>query len=489
MFLIFSFQVFAQADDNESEQIEVEILGMEEVSCSSSNTPTELVMGGSVDLTEANDTSEPNIRGLMTSSATTDYDRCVYVYFGIENIASGTTYYNVNIAGGLYRPDGKRVANWQGEPTNPSLDAPQLEYWGEMRYARFTTLSPGSNGPFYTDTFFIPANAHIGEYTIAVGVWNDCSDDGSDNDGCVGVAGHSLGSDPDFGSFEVVKVDSDDDGLDDHCEWDCRNTACMYLPGIEDCTNNCDDDCDGLTDEDDTGDCQACQGTDQSCGTTNNCVNCNNDDDCYAYGNGCEYRDYYCNGASCAHTYSNRNTDGWTGASCVGDILRSEYRDYGCSQYLCTYQVTDNDDDDCTDDNGCYSGTYRDYTCSVDSCTYSTVVTDDDNDGYDIECDNDCDDSDSVVYPGATEQCNGLDDDCDGSTPANEADSDGDGYRICGGDCDDTDSTVYTGHLEICDDGLDNDCDDKVDNADPDCAPGPTPTIRVNPISLTFEIG
>jgi hypothetical protein len=57
-----------------------------------------------------------------------------------------------------------------------------------------------------------------------------------------------------------------------------------------------------------------------------------------------------------------------------------------------------------------------------------------------------------------SETCNGLDDDCDGSVPANEADTDGDSKRVCDGDCSDADNTVYPGAPEL-NDGKDNDCD------------------------------
>jgi len=92
--------------------------------------------------------------------------------------------------------------------------------------------------------------------------------------------------------------------------------------------------------------------------------------------------------------------------------------------------------------------------------------TDDDNDGY-SECQGDCDDTDPTTYPGATELCDGKDNDCDGIVPADEQDADGDGFMICAGDCDDSDPTTYPGAPELCD-GKDNDCDGVIDEG---CTP------------------
>ncbi len=80
-----------------------------------------------------------------------------------------------------------------------------------------------------------------------------------------------------------------------------------------------------------------------------------------------------------------------------------------------------------------------------------------DGDGW-TTCGGDCDDTDPTVFPGAAEVCNGQDDDCDGSVPADEIDGDGDGVSECEGDCDDDDANTFPRAPELCD-GIDNDCD------------------------------
>lgn len=115
--------------------------------------------------------------------------------------------------------------------------------------------------------------------------------------------------------------------------------------------------------------------------------------------------------------------------------------------------------------------------------------------------DSDCDDSNAAVFTGANEQCNGIDDNCDGQvdesgvgTQTLYEDADGDGYgnpmvteKGCGasngyvllaGDCDDGDASIHPGSVDVAD-GIDNDCDGLLDE---DVLPTPDYSADIQPI-------
>jgi MYXO-CTERM domain-containing protein len=111
----------------------------------------------------------------------------------------------------------------------------------------------------------------------------------------------------------------------------------------------------------------------------------------------------------------------------------------------------------------------------------------------------DCNDSQADVHPGVPEECNGQDDDCDGTVDGPEsigvtewyADADEDGYTDpsvtmvdCAAavgfaeasdepDCNDADGAMYPGAEDVPGDGIDQDCDG-VDASTDDPEPGET---------------
>lgn len=134
---------------------------------------------------------------------------------------------------------------------------------------------------------------------------------------------------------------------------------------------------------------------------------------------------------------------------------------------------TEDDDDgwatclgDCDDGDALINPDATEICDGVDNNCDGTVdegFADSDGDGS-ADC-VDCAILDPTVYPGASEACDAKDNDCDGSPGADEVDADGDGFMICDGDCDDTEAEVNPGAREIRKNGIDDDCDGLIDES------------------------
>ena len=228
---------------------------------------------------------------------------------------------------------------------------------------------------------------------------------------------------------------------------DCDDFNEQVHPGANELCNGIDDDCDGETDED---------------------------------AGGIEY-------------FADADADGY-GSTSLGLFCTqpagSSAQDGDCDDTNAAInpgaaEVCNDIDDDCdgeTDENV----VFQDYYLDSDGDGYGSELLGNlcaQPDNASLNGD-DCDDSNPNIHPGATEQCNGIDDNCDGNTDEGllltyYADSDVDGYGnademqmscdpVAGyvlndGDCDDSNSSVYPGAIEFCND-IDDDCDGVVDD-------------------------
>ena len=320
--------------------------------------------------------------------------------------------------------------------------------------------------------------------------------------------------------LEAEPVDADGDGFFE--DEDCDDSDPAVYPGAVELCDGFDNDCDEEIDEDDASNAATWYGDadgdgygddaatsvacEQPSGTSAEGGDCDDDDDAIHPGapeDDCtDPVDYNCDGSV---GYADADEDGWAACEDCDDADAAVNPD--------ATEVCDGIDNDC-------DAAVDDEDSSLDTSTGSTWYADVDGDGFGdpavsteaceqpsgyLEDATDCDDTDAAVNPDATELCNGVDDDCDGTVDEPDAadastwydDADGDGYGDASAsttacdqptgtveddsDCDDTDADVNPDAVELCD-GIDNDCDG---TADPDDAWWDTDWDYRLPLTLT----
>jgi Putative metal-binding motif len=312
---------------------------------------------------------------------------------------------------------------------------------------------------------------------------------------CTPTATDSIPKDPN------QACDLDKDG---YCteQGDCNDGDATVSPEATEVCNGVDDDCDGALDEEVSGSfyedrdgdgfgdpslpIQACEAPD---GTVGNALDCDDQQGASYPGNPelCDGLDNDCDGSTDEEVgplwYPDADADGYGSGTPIQaceapaghSALAGDCNDADAAYNPAASEV------DCTDPN--------DYNCDG-----SVGYTDADGDGSPA-C-QDCDDADREKSPGGSEQCDGKDNDCngsiddaarDGSSWYADVDADGfgdpstatvactapQGFVADATDCDDLDPATSPDGSERCD-GLDNDCDGLIDDDDPDVVDAPT---------------
>jgi hypothetical protein len=175
----------------------------------------------------------------------------------------------------------------------------------------------------------------------------------------------------------------------------------------------------------------------------------------------------------------------------TGSTTESVYFTLGTVSTGCTDPAAVNFDPlaNCNDESCTYDGVPG--CTNLEACNYNSLATvdngscvfaqiyyaDQDGDGFGnsqvtnslcspqpgfVNNASDCNDSNAAIHPGATEICNGTDDDCDGLMDEG-FDVDGDGYTSCNGDCNDNNAAINPGATENLCNGTDDNCNGTVD--------------------------
>ncbi|MCB9762214.1 MAG: hypothetical protein H6739_20610 [Alphaproteobacteria bacterium] len=331
------------------------------------------------------------------------------------------------------------------------------------------------------------------------GVDNDC--DGEIDEGDAEDAGtwYADGDADGYGADESAITACEQPSGHVAAGGDCDDADAAYNPAAteDDCTDPNDYNCDGSVgfadaDGDGWAACEDCDDADAA-------ISPDATEVCDAVDNDCDGTIDEPDAADAPLWYADTDGDGYgdpvTGqAACEspsGTVAdSSDCDDTHDDVYPGAAETCDELDGDCdgTVDEGVQLTYYQDADGDGYGDPASTTLACDVPSGY-AEADGDCDDGAAAVNPDATEVCDGVDNDCDGTTdPASSADAatwyadtDSDGYGDASSatvsctqpaatvsdstDCDDGDASVFPGADEYCN-SVDDDCDGTTDEDD-----------------------
>ena len=417
--------------------------------------------------------------------------------------------------------DGDTDENAATDAATWFLDADGDSY-GEAGSTTTACAQPSGYSADSSDCDDGDAAVNPGADEVCDGVDNDCDGD-TDEDSAIDATTWYRDADADgFGlsSSSATQCDAPSGYVDN--DEDCDDLDAAISPTAEELCDGVDNDCDGDTDEDDASDASAwyLDGDGDSYGDpTGGTTACSQPTNYVADDTDCDDGDLTINpGAAESCDGADNDCDGDTDEDDAADAS-TWYPDFDGDGYGSASGSTTacsapsghvSSSSDCDDtDASVNPGASESCNGADDDCdgatdeglTYSTWYQDADGDGYGeaststSDCsqpsgyaatDDDCDDGEASVNPGATELCNGVDDDCDGDTDEDDAsdattwylDADGDGYGLdattsqaCdqpsgyaadSGDCDDGEANTYPDASELCD-SADNDCDGDID--------------------------
>ncbi|MBN2799765.1 MAG: hypothetical protein JXX28_11515 [Deltaproteobacteria bacterium] len=264
------------------------------------------------------------------------------------------------------------------------------------------------------------------------------------------------------------EADQDADGVM-ACDGDCDDSAPSILPGAPESCNGLDDNCNGLVDDnpvdmptwyadadedghgDPFGGRQSCQAPEGYVSSHDDC----DDRNAATLPGAAEICDGFDNNCDRALPPDEADQDGDGFIACDDDCDDADPSVHPGAPERCN--GADDDCDGATDNDAVDEAVfYPDADGDGRGVVYGVVQACSAPAGF-AALAGDCDDTNPLIYTGAPQRCDGIANDCSSPLPADEADGDADGQRICAGDCDDTNPLIYTGAPQLCD-GVANAC-------------------------------